>query len=163
MVKPVSGLILPGQVEGPERPRMTGDMRPLTPEVRAQAGLPNPVDPRSPEYLRRMQPPDPDAGVQVLQETLAGVMSVGAPVAAPASTSDVRAVLSYGPQAGKLVIALERAPDWDVAEGEAWIVSAQALGALLPILKKVTRVKDLTGGAWQIVQPDVGGWTAEAE
>lgn len=162
------GLILPGQIGGPERPGLPRDsdaIRPIREPRGDQASfLAARARPDSPGYPQMMQAPEADAttadaldgwtpdAVALPPPDLAmqPTPSAGVPPAPAPGAQDLRAVLSFGPQGGLLVVSLERAATgWDVADDETWQIPTDAVAAVLPLLRKVMRVKDLTGGSWR--------------
>lgn len=64
--------------------------------------------------------------------------------AAPDRTMHQRMVISFGPSPETLVVGIETYPDWDVQE--SYTVPRQSLRDMLPILKELVRIKNLTGG-----------------
>lgn len=102
-------------------------------------------------YSGRMQAPDPDP------QSAAPESGLVMPNGQPASTGntaigDKRLCVGFGPQAGQVMLTLERGPDWDVNEGDAWLIPMGTLRTMMPILKQIVRVKDQTGGLWQGLQ-----------
>lgn len=105
-------------------------------------------------YDDRMPPPDPDPLSAATDSGL--VMPNGAPAASTGNavtpSPDKRVCIGFGPQPGALLLSLERGPDWEVNDGEAWMLPIGTVRQMMPILRAVVRVKDMTGGLWQGLQ-----------
>jgi hypothetical protein len=115
--------------------------------------IPRPISDQATKRVQpndpRIQPPEEDTGPVVVKHKPDLAMMAPETQAAPTvAGQDRRAVLSFGPREGQVIIAVERAPTWDVEEGESWVVPVSGLLDFMPVLKAFTRVKDLTGGAW---------------
>jgi hypothetical protein len=54
-----------------------------------------------------------------------------------------RLVVSFGRDPGKVVISIETAPDWEIETSRA--VSEEALREFWPILRQLTKIRNLTG------------------
>lgn len=132
----------------------TADVRPIRKPQGIQAELIGVrLDPTR-GYDGRMPAPDPDPISAATDTGL--VMPNGAPAASAGNSvtpsGDKRVCIGFGPQTGVLLLSLERGPDWEVNDGEAWMLPIGTVRQMMPILRAVVRVKDLTGGLWQGLQ-----------
>lgn len=132
----------------------TEDVRSIRKPIGIQAELVGVrLDP-SRGYDGRMPAPDPDPVAAASESGL--VMPNGAPAASTSNSvtpsSDKRVCIGFGPQTGQLLLSLERGPDWEVNDGEAWMLPVGTVRQMMPILRAVVRVKDMTGGLWQGLQ-----------
>lgn len=146
MANPVPDPMTVIQAQRAAVPRISEGVRPIQ-EVRhpeQQKLLSGRVLPNDP----RIMPPDPDPEDASPVPDLA-MMTTATPATAPVSTQDMRVLVSFGPESGQIIVAIEHAPHWDVAEGEAWVIPVGSFADILPILRALTRVKDMTGGAWR--------------
>ena len=111
--------------------------------VARSLGLPmaHPVRPGDPGYAGRIPPPADDG----LSKTAPVPQTVDAVQQAlnPSPVSQ-RLVISFGPRIGKVVLGIEVAPSWDI--DESFIVSAAAVREMLPLLRGIIKIKDMTGG-----------------
>jgi hypothetical protein len=55
-----------------------------------------------------------------------------------------RLTISFSRKPGKVVLSIEDAPNWDIAE--SFTMTAGALREMFPLLKAIIAIKDLTGG-----------------
>lgn len=53
-------------------------------------------------------------------------------------------ILSFGPKEGEVIVSVEEAPEWDVVASAR--VEARTVCGLLPVLRSLAKVRDLTGG-----------------
>lgn len=132
----------------------TEDVRPIRKPIGIQAELVGVrLDP-SRGYDGRMPAPDPDP--QSAQSESGLVMPNGTPATSTGNpvtpSTDKRVCIGFGPQTGQLLLTLERGPDWEVNDGEAWMLPVGTVRQMMPILRAVVRVKDMTGGLWQGLQ-----------
>jgi len=138
------------RLNGYEAPVVSTDIRPIQEPKQGQEdlirGRLNPAK----GYGGRIQPPDPDP---VREDSPSGLLlpngQAAPPPPSPVPSFDKRLCLSFGPQAGTLMLTLEHGPDWEVGEGEAWLLPGAVLRQIMPILRQIIRVKDQTGGLWQ--------------
>lgn len=122
--------------------------------------------PGEPGYSSRVPPPDePGLGAEFIIDPLTKQMIAVSPEdraaivemtsmapVSPTATPRTQAgprptqriVVSFGPQPGRWVIGIEEAPDWDMEF--SLVVNEASVQDLLPILRKLARIKDLTGG-----------------
>lgn len=125
--------------------------------------VPNfPVRPGDPGYKQRMPAPAPDpqpAQMRVLEALApsptngnAGNHSItvpddnasGAPVTGWTAPAQQRVVVSWGKDSDTVVVGIEVAPDWEM-EDDPIVVPLDALTAMMPILRGLVKVKNLTG------------------
>lgn len=121
---------------------------PVLPGLKA-GGLQKPIGPADLGYKARIPPgaPDPAPTVPVGVQVTAPVPQVTPPVpqvTAPAPPAQ-RLAIMFGRGEGMYSVAVEVAPDWDF-DGRPMQVPGEALRALYPILEKMVRIKDQTGG-----------------
>lgn len=131
---------------------------PLAPAVAQQLGANlHPVGPSDPGYKSRMPPPAPDPIGTPAPEAPSAMTTqqiVEVTASLEPSPARQRVFISFGPEAGKVVLGVEEAPDWE--SDFSTVVSAAALREMLPLLRKITKIKDLTGGmAYQEVSNGV--------
>jgi hypothetical protein len=114
--------------------------------------------PGNPDYYSKMPPPYDDGtrrelGGRKLEEVLAEMEQETTPTDAPVSGATPlaqsvavgkRVAIYWGPNE-KFVVAVETAPEWDMAK--SWRLDPQTVLLLLPVLEALgIRVKDVTGG-----------------
>ncbi len=120
-------------------------------------GLGLAISPNDPGFKSKLPPPaqlgdgtddnpQPLPGEGVVR--LPGASTPVAPVngfstTANAAPTGSRIVISYGRRPGMLVAAVERAPNWDIER--SYGISEEALLEVLPLLKELAKIKDLTG------------------
>ncbi len=120
---PVPATVAPAPVDG--RHLMNGSLA-YNPRGDPRVQAPAPDTPAHPEIA----PPFPRT---------AGAATAPAPTALPAQ----RVVIAWGPNQDTLVVGLETAPDWELEfSGQ---VAGAAVVAMLPLIARLARVKDLTG------------------
>lgn len=102
--------------------------------------------PGSAAFLATIQPPEPSG--ELPSSLPAAPSSVAAAPAGNPTPAGARVVLSWGRGGDTVVVGIERAPTWDLAE--TWRVPEAAVLALLPVLQTLAPVKDLTG---ELVRP----------
>lgn len=98
------------------------------------------LDPQAPDYRSRLPPPDPDPPAAATPPVPPPV-TVTTSGAAP--TGDKRVVITYGPYGQVYMVGLEVAPDWDVER--VYQVGRSTLEEMLPLVRQLAKVKDLTG------------------
>ena len=102
--------------------------------------------PGMPGYETRLPPPEDE----IIAQSLDGgeVFATQAPIASllPHTfvDSDARVLIAYGPQAGTLILSVESGVDREIAASAK--IARGALKALLPVLRQLAPVRDLTGG-----------------
>lgn len=126
-----------------------GEIRPATRSSFQGMGnidlLSIPMRPNQPGWKDKIPPPEPD-GISAQPPPSPAVVAADpvAEVAAAPLAVRHRIVVGFGPREGMFIVAVEEAPEWDV------ITSVRAdrdeVIALLPILRTLAKVKDMTGG-----------------
>lgn len=110
-----------------------------------------PHGPGEPGYLDRIPPPD---GVSVVGPEPADLHGPGQDSGSKdRRPATMRIVLSFGRKDDQVIVGIEQAPDWDIVSSRA--ISEDAVKAFLPILRRLVKVKDLTG------EFSEGEWTSE--
>lgn len=131
-----------GIVPGRAAPLLDPDAQP------SNIGLP--IHPGDAGYRKRIPPPGSDASNPPTEATPRLVLPEGVQPSAnpvvPSPVAQQRVVVSFGPKEGQVIVGVETYPDWDMEE--SFMVSAGALREMLPIIKTLTKLKDLTGGAF---------------
>ncbi len=138
-------------------PEVANGIQPINPQVASHVGARlSPIRPGDPGYRNRIPKPAPDTFNNVpppqehphpAQEIVAATMPDPPQfhsVTGMHPSADRRLTISFSRKPGKIVVNIETAPDWDIEQ--SFTVSVSSLREMWPLLERVIKVKDLTGG-----------------
>lgn len=100
-----------------------------------------PMSPADPRWREKIPPPEPD-GTQRAAPAAAPMIAPAAP-SVPAGSGGKRLSITFGPGRGTVMVAVESPPDWDA--DEVYELPVKSLAEVMPLLRHVVKVKDLTG------------------
>lgn len=109
-----------------------------------------PMRPDHPGWREKIPPPEPDVSPKAeaddrekktrrRQKRLKGREAM-----VYEANSKRTVILSFGPKEGEVIVSVEEAPEWDVVASAR--VEARTVCGLLPVLRSLAKVRDLTGG-----------------